>query len=201
MMQPLPTCSSATSSAQLVPAVLLTALLLSPTALAQPLPQLGDRLPPGLLSERWQPVSSAGSRVQGEQQQDWQEPRHGVDGERLLASRSMLWVGRSPASRWRVGLGLEQLRPWPGSLGGGVPQGEVWGGVRMNLSADLSWSVETPLWVRDESQRASGLRFERPGKEGLASLRNALRYRLGPESEIVVKPRRSKFSVTYTARW
>lgn len=148
--------------------------------------------PPDLLGQRERVVLS------GEQLRDW-DAALTSDGERPLASRSMLWLGRGERSRWRVGLGVEQLRRSEMSPQA-PPQGEVWGGVSLALGGPLSWSVETPLWVRDESRR-NGLRFERPGKEGIASLRNALRYQLGPESQLIIKPRRSKFSITYVAAW
>lgn len=159
--------------------------------------------PPGLQAAR-----ARGPVVSGEQQREWREaaadPQTG-EVEVLLASRSMLWLGRSPRSRLRVGLGLEQRGYPPGAYPTPYAspahlQGQIWGGLRLQLAGDLSWSVETPLWEQDEGRRG-GLRFERPRGEGVSSLRNALRYKLGPDSQLVIKPRRSKFSVTYTASW
>lgn len=183
-------------TSSLLPRCLATALLLAALTPLQA-QQLADPPPVGALGDSLQGPRS-GAVISGEQLRDW-DAALTSDGERPLASRSMLWLGRGERSRLRVGLGVEQLRRSDLSSQP-LQQGEVWGGVSLALGGPLSWSVETPLWVRDETRR-SGLRFERPGKEGIASLRNALRYQLGPQSQLIIKPRRSKFSITYTAAW
>jgi hypothetical protein len=183
-------------TSSLLPRCLATAMLLAALTPLQA-QQLADPPPVGALGDSVQ-GQRGGATLSGEQRDDW-DAALTSDGERPLASRSMVWLGRGERARLRVGLGVEQLRRsnLPSQP---LQQGEIWGGVNLALGGPLSWSIETPLWVRDENRR-SGLRFERPGKDGMASLRNALRFKLGPQSQLIVKPRRSRFSITYTAAW
>jgi len=116
--------------------------------------------------------------------------------------RDPQWLARQrERSRWRYQLGLEQQLRSPVQLG---PQAAVrealWAGVSYDLTSRLSGGVEAPVWQRDTGW-ASRMNFERPRSEGLAGLRGALSYKLGPQSKLMLKPQARRVQVTYAATW
>lgn len=116
--------------------------------------------------------------------------------------RDPQWLARQrERSRWRYQLGLEQQLRSPVQLG---PQAAVrealWAGVSYDLTNRLSGGVEAPVWQRDTGW-ASRMNFERPRSEGLAGLRGALSYKLGPQSKLMLKPQARRVQLTYAATW
>jgi len=116
--------------------------------------------------------------------------------------RDPQWLARQrERSRWRYQLGLEQQLRSPVQLG---PQAAVrealWAGVSYDLTNRLSGGVEAPVWQRDTGW-ASRMNFERPRSEGLAGLRGALSYKLGPQSKLMLKPQARRVQLTYAASW
>lgn len=187
-------------------AAALAGLLLA-FGLCEPSEALETEAADGEAAQALAPSLSAKSpRVSAEQQQEWSAGEPGAAPQ--LASRSMLWVGQGRRLQWGLGVGSTRsgslnlpspLQP-PAYQGPQGPQQAVWAGVRMNLTRDLAWSVETPLQA-EADRRPQGMRFERPRDQGLAGLRGALRYQLSRDSQIIVKPRARRVSVTYTASW
>ena len=116
--------------------------------------------------------------------------------------RDPQWLARQrERSRWRYPIGLEQQRRSPVQLG---PQAAVrealWAGVSYDLTNRLSGGVEAPVWQRD-SGWAARMNFERPKGEGLAGLRGALSYKLGPQSRLMLRPQARRVMLTYSATW
>lgn len=114
--------------------------------------------------------------------------------------RDPQWLARE-RSRWRYQIGLEQQRRSPVQLG---PQAAVrealWAGVSYDLTNRLSGGVEAPVWQRD-SGWAARMNFERPKGEGLAGLRGAFSYQLGPQSRLMLRPQARRVMLTYSATW
>lgn len=120
-----------------------------------------------------------------------------------LSWRDPQWLSRQrERSRWRYQLGLEQQLRSPVQLG---PQAAVrealWAGVSYSLTQKFSGGVEAPLWQRDSGWASRAMNFERPKDEGLAGLRGALSYNLGPQSRLTVRPQAHRVMLTYSARW
>jgi hypothetical protein len=76
----------------------------------------------------------------------------------------------------------------------------LWAGVSYDFTGKFRGGVETPLWQRD-SGWASRMNFERPRNEGLAGLRGAFSYRLGPQSRLTLRPQAHRVMLSYSARW
>ncbi|HEY9105362.1 MAG TPA: hypothetical protein VIN58_01700 [Roseateles sp.] len=116
--------------------------------------------------------------------------------------RDPQWLARQrERSRWRYQLGLEQQLRSPVQLG---PQAAVrealWAGVSYDLTNRLSGGIEAPILQRDTGW-ASRMNFERPRSGGLAGLRGALSYKLGPQSKLMLKPQAHRVQLTYAATW
>lgn len=116
--------------------------------------------------------------------------------------RDPQWLSRqSERSRWRYQLGLEQQLRSPVQLG---PQAAVrealWAGVSYDFTRRFSGGVETPVWQRDTGW-ASRMAFEKPRHEGLAGLRGALSYQLGPQSRLTLRPQARRVMLSYSATW
>jgi hypothetical protein len=124
----------------------------------------------------------------------------GADPE--LNWRDPQWLARQrERSRWRYQVGLEQQVRSPVQLG---PQAAVrealWAGVSYDLTSRWSGGVEAPVWQRD-SGWASRMSFQRPKSDGVAGLRGALSYKLGPQSKLMLRPQARRVMVTYAATW
>lgn len=116
--------------------------------------------------------------------------------------RDPQWLARQREhSRWRYQLGLERQVRSPVQLG---PQAAVrealWAGVSYDMTARLSGGVEVPVWQRDTGW-ASRMAFERPKTEGIAGLRGAFSYRLGPQSRLMLRPQARRVMLSYSATW
>lgn len=116
--------------------------------------------------------------------------------------RDPQWLARQrERSRWRYQVGLEQQQRSPVQLG---PQAAVrealWAGVSVNLTQRLSGGVEAPVWQRDTGW-ASRMAFERSRTQGVAGLRGAFSYQLGPQSRLMLKPQARRVTLTYAATW
>lgn len=128
------------------------------------------------------------------------QARSAVDPE--LNWRDPQWLARQrERSRWRYQIGLEQQLRSPLQLGPQAAVREaVWAGVSYDLTARLSGGVEAPVWQRDTGW-ASRMSFEKPKDQGLAGLRGALSYKMGPQSKISLRPQARRVMVTYAATW
>ena len=116
--------------------------------------------------------------------------------------RDPQWLSRQrERSRWRYQMGLEQQLRSPAQLG---PQASVrealWAGVSYDFSGKFRGGVETPVWQRD-SGWASRMNFEKPRGEGLAGLRGAFSYQLGPQSRLTLRPQARRVMLSYSATW
>jgi len=137
--------------------------------------------------------------------------RVGLAGQALPVStsdpelnwRDPQWLSRQrERSRWRYQLGLEQQLRSPVQLGPQAAVREaVWAGVSYDLTGHLSGGVEAPVWQRDSGWASRTMNFERPKGEGLASLRGALSYNLGPNSKMTLRPQAHRVMLNYSARW
>jgi hypothetical protein len=116
--------------------------------------------------------------------------------------RDPQWLAKQrERSRWRYQVGLEQQVRSPVQLGPQAAVREaVWAGVSYDLTNRLSGGVEAPVWQRDTGW-AARMNFTRPKGEGLAGLRGALSYKLGPQSKLMVRPRARSVMLTYAATW
>lgn len=116
--------------------------------------------------------------------------------------RDPMWLARQrEQSPWRYQLGLEQQLRSPVQLG---PQASVreavWAGVSYGLTQKLRGGVEAPVWERDTGW-ASHMAFEKPKKEGLAGLRGAFSYSVGPRSQLAVRPSGRRLMISYSSNW
>lgn len=116
--------------------------------------------------------------------------------------RDPQWLAKQrERSRWRYQLGLEQQLRSPAQLGPQAAVREaVWAGVSYDLTNRLSGGVEAPVWQRDTGW-ASRMDFQRAKTEGVAGLRGALSYKLGPQSKLMLRPQARRVQVTYAATW
>jgi len=116
--------------------------------------------------------------------------------------RDPQWLSRqSERSRWRYQLGLEQQLRSPAQFGPQAAVREaVWAGVSYNFTGKFSGGVESPLWQRDTGW-ASRMAFEKPRNEGLAGLRGAFSYQLGPQSKLTLRPQARRVMISYSATW
>lgn len=116
--------------------------------------------------------------------------------------RDPQWLARQrERSRWRYQIGLEQQLRSPVQLGPQAAVREaVWAGVSYDLTSRLSGGVEAPVWQRDTGW-AARMNFTRPKGDGLAGLRGALSYKLGPQSKLMLRPRARSVMLTYAATW
>lgn len=127
-------------------------------------------------------------------------PQYAPDPE--LNWRDPQWLSRQrEQSRWRYQMGLEQQLRSPVQFG---PQASVrealWAGVSYDITRKLRGGVETPVWQRD-SGWASRMAFQRPKNEGLAGLRGAFSYQLGPQSRLTLRPQAHRVMLSYSATW
>lgn len=128
---------------------------------------------------QWQPVTLTGTALAA------------VDAD-------LSWRDRS---RWRYQIGLEQHQLSPLRLGPQtVVREALWAGVSYDLTTRLSGGVEAPVWQRD-SGWAARMNFERPRDQGLAGLRGALSYKLGPQAKLTLRPQARRVMLTYSASW
>ena len=116
--------------------------------------------------------------------------------------RDPQWLARQrEQSRWRYQLGLEQQLRSPVQLGPQAAVREaVWAGVSYNVTRRFSGGVEAPVWQRDTGW-ASRMAFEKPKDSGVAGLRGAFSYQLGPQSKLTLRPQARRVMLTYAATW
>lgn len=144
-----------------------------------------------------QHVSLSGMPLAGQNQASF-----GASADPELNWRDPQWLARQrERSSWRYQLGLEQQLRSPAQLGPQAAVREaVWAGVSYDLTNRLSGGVEAPVWQRDTGW-ASRMDFKRSRSEGVAGLRGALSYKLGPQSKLMLKPQARRVQVTYAATW
>jgi len=153
---------------------------------------LGLSLAQGALAQAISPAGSgltgpAAAQTASDPDLNWRDPQ---------------WLSRQrERSRWRYQLGLEQQLRSPAQLG---PQASVrealWAGVSYDFTGKFRGGLETPVWQRD-SGWASRMNFERPKGEGLAGLRGAFSYQLGPQSRLTLRPQARRVMLSYSATW
>lgn len=116
--------------------------------------------------------------------------------------RDPQWLAhqREP-SRWRYGLGVEQQVRSSMQLGPRAAVREaVWASVSYDLTTRMSGGVEAPVWQRDTGW-ASRMSFQRSRTDGVAGLRGAFSYALGPQSKLTLRPNARRVMVSYSATW
>lgn len=110
--------------------------------------------------------------------------------------------GWRPAGERPLRLMLQRQPDWERPVPEGVR--ELWGGPGFAPTRDLVWSLETRLG-RDEHRidpaTRAFLRLPPTRSHEPSGWRHVLRMRLGPESELQLRPRRHTLALLYSVRW